>query len=551
MSVSAGVRRVAPLALAATLLVGAAPRAAEPFPTPRPAGRAQAALVLSGGAAVPCLTPLLSSARGEGAALPVRRAERVLRLEAHVPGERTLALADGTVLRYTVDRAAIDRIDDGDADGDGRTDAVDAVVRGLEDARGLAARLELPYPGPADVLLAQLGGAGGYVVPVGPRGRALVVVDAGLEGGSARLRAQALHQEAHRMLGTSAVPADWAEAFATFAELTLLGPDERRMALVSARLGRLGEGLLGGDLALMAGNAAWFAFVQDAYGETAVRLTVQELAAAPSDGAGALDRALRRAAGVSLPAAFREFQVWSALVGRRDDGRHFSFAARVDGPRDAATAEGLPALSVQSDPPVAPLGAATVRVVPGETSGGVTVRFEGESGSDWEADLLLRFADGRQHLVPVSLDEDGRGEATLPLLGAREVLLLVRNLSHPGAPARRYTWSAHRERGYPFELLAFDVSLDDDGVRHVTWETIGERDLVGFDVVRVRAGTRESVRVNPVWIPSLGDPDAAASYAFDDASAEPTASYVYRIEAITALGLVSASDSVLSRPPAP
>jgi hypothetical protein len=540
--------------LAAVLLgtvAGSAIPAAETFPSARPVGRAQAALVLSGtGASVTCLNPLLSPARGEAATPALRRAERVLRADVHVSGERTLVVADGTAIRYTIDRGVIDRLDDSDADGDGRPDALQAVLRGLEDMRALASRLDLPSPGPADVLLAQLSGTSGYVLPAGPRGRALLVLDASPEGDVAGLRAQAIHQEAHRLLGPSAPP-EWSEAFASWAELSLLGADDRRLAFLSARLARLNEGLPTSDLALMAGNAAWFAFVHDAYGPTAVRLTVQELSAAPADVAGALDRALRRAAGTSLAEAFREFQVWSALVGRRDDGQHFSFAARIDGPRDAASADGLPALSVQSDPPVAPLGGASVRLLPGEVSGGISVRFEGDSGGTWEADLLVGFLDGRRHLVPLSLDDDGRGEATLPLAGTQEVLLLVRNMSRPGEPARRYTWSAHRERGYPFDLLTFDVTLDGEGVRHVTWETSGERDLVGFDVVRVRVGTREAVRINPVWIPSLGDLEETAAYAFDDPTADPGASYVYRIEAITAAGLVSASETLLSRPPAP
>ena len=201
--------------------------------------------------------------------------------------------------------------------------------------------------------------------------------------------------------------------------------------------------------------------------------------------------------------------------------------------------------------PVAPLGAASVRLTPGEVGGGLAVRFEGEGGASWEADLLVGFADGRRHLVPLALDDDGRGEATLPLAGTNEVLLLVRNLSRAGEPARRYTWSAHRERGYPFELASFEVTLGPSGTRHVTWETSGERDLVGFDVVRTRLGTRETVRINPVWIPSLGDLEETAGYAFDDPTADPEASYVYRIEGITSTGLVSTSEAVLSRSPAP
>ena len=552
MSVSfAAVPRALPGAVLAAGIAGAlaaqAATAADSFPSPRPVGRAQAALVLSGSASTTCLNPLLAPARGEAAPPALRRAERVLRTDVHVAGERTLVAGDGTSIRYTVDRAAADRIDDLDADGDGRPDALQAVLRGLEDVHGLSARLDLPSYGPADVLLAQLSGTAGYVLPASARARTLLVLDASPEGGIPALRAQAIHQEAHRILGPSAPP-DWAEAFATWAELTLLGADDRRLTFLSARLARMGEGLPTGDLALMAGNAAWFAFVHDAYGSTAVRLTLQELAATPGDAAAALDRALRRAAGTGLSSAFREFQVWTALVGRRDDGRHFSFAAAIDGPRDAASADGLPALSVQSDPPVSPLGAATVRLAPGESSGGLSVRFEGEAGGTWEADLLVHFFDGRRHLVPLELDEDGGGETTLPLAGMDEVLLLVRNLARPGEPARRYTWSAYRERGYPFELQSFEVTQDRSGTRHVTWETAGERDLVGFDVVRVRVGGRESVRINPVWIPSLGAPEETAAYAFDDPGAEAGATYVYRIEGITSTGLVSPSESVLSKP---
>jgi len=538
-------------ALAAAWTAAPAAQTADSFPSPRPVGRAQATLVLTGsGASTTCLNPLLTPARGETAPPALRRAERVLRTDVHVAGERTLVAGDGTSIRYTTDRTAPDRIDDTDSDGDGRPDALQAVLRGLEDVHGLAARLELSPSGPADVLLAQLSGTAGYLLPAGPRGRALLVLDASPEGGAAGLRAQAIHQEAHRLLGPSA-PADWAEAFATWAELAVLGADDRRLAFLSSRLGRLGEGLPTSDLGLMAGNAAWFAFVHDAYGPTAVRLTLQELAASPADPAGALDRALRRAAGVAWTTAFREFQVWSALVGRRDDGRHFSFAAAIDGPRDAASAEGLPALSVQSDPPVAPLGAATVRLVPGETGGGLSVRFEGETGGSWEADLLVHFDDGRRHLVPLALDEDGSGEITLPLAGIDDVLLLVRNLARQGEPARRYTWSAYRERGYPFELQSFEVTQDGTGERRITWETAGERDLVGFDVLRIRVGGRESVRINPVWIPSLGAPEENAAYTFDDPSADPTAVYVYRIEGITSTGLVSPSEGVLSKPLAP
>jgi hypothetical protein len=71
---------------------------------------------------------------------------------------------------------------------------------------------------------------------------------------------------------------------------------------------------------------------------------------------------------------------------------------------------------------------------------------------------------------------------------------------------------------------------------------------VGFDVVRVRVGGRESVRINPVWIPSLARPEETAAYTFDDPYCGVDRGYVYRIEGITSTGLVSPSEACLSKP---
>ena len=39
----------------------------------------------------------------------------------------------------------------------------------------------------------------------------------------------------------------------------------------------------------------------------------------------------------------------------------------------------------------------------------------------------------------------------------------------------------------------------------VSWETLSERRLVGFNVVRTRDDSDEVVRVNPIWVPAVGD----------------------------------------------
>jgi len=254
---------------------------------------------------------------------------------------------------------------------------------------------------------------------------------------------------------------------------------------------------------------------------------------------------MRRATGDTIEAALRDYQVWSLLVGPRDDGRHFSFAARLPGPVFAASAEALPALSIQSDPEVGPMGQAAVLLRSTEPTGGLTVRFEGDLAARWAADLLLVRNDGALHRVPLALDAEDAGALSVPLQDVREVLLLVRNLDAEGRPARRYSWAAHFEPGFPAEFGALHAeSAGPDGGALVSWETSTEQGLLGFNVLRARSGGGEASRVNPVWIPSMGASSGPASYSFFDATAVPGVAYRYLVEAVTLLGLKSQSEAV-------
>jgi hypothetical protein len=344
------------------------------------------------------------------------------------------------------------------------------------------------------------------------------------------------------------MPREWGEALATWTTLDLDGePDGVTAALLSTRLERLDEGLLSRDLELAAGNAIWFVFLAEAYGLSAVSVTAQELARGGS-AAAALDRGLRRVSDDGLAAAFREFHLWSILVGPRADRFHFSFAGRLAGPRFASSADGLPALSVQSDPAIAPWGAAQIRVLPDAGDGGLGIRFEGEVSASWEVDLLLIDDDGSLRRRALELTDEGRGERTVPLDGVAEALLLVRSLGSEDGAAHRYTYAVHRERGYPFEITSLEARQRADGV-DVCWDTGSERELIGFNVLRFREGGGPAVVVNPVWVPALGEPGEPTSYQLADRSVEPGVSYVYRVQAITVDGLTSLSEPLEVHPP--
>jgi hypothetical protein len=262
----------------------------------------------------------------------------------------------------------------------------------------------------------------------------------------------------------------------------------------------------------------------------------------------ALDRALGRATGSDLASAFREFHLWSLLIGPQADRLHFSFAGRLGRPRFASTAEGLPALSVHADPPVAPWGATQVRLVPDAADGGLSLRFEGEFGAGWEADLVLVDGQGTLRRLALDINAEGSAASRVPLQGVAEAWLLVRNLGSEDGAAHRYSYAAHRERGYPVEMASFQAVDLGHGV-DLSWDTAAERDLIGFNVLRATQG-RESARVvNPVWIPALGEADATTSYQFFDRDVERGVTYVYRVQAITIDGLTSLSEPFVLRRP--
>ncbi len=517
----------------------------------RPASRSQAIAVLSSGSPlpIPCLTPIVQNLQRDAQRMApaVRRAYATLIGEAQIPGERRFLLPDGTLYRYSLERSTFDRMDLDDADRDGTPDAVEAAAEGLALARRLLVQdLELPSPGPVEVLLANVGGnVDGYLLTRRRNERRfLIVLHATPHGGVPEIRRAALHQYAHAVVAASgpSLAPGWGEALATWAQLQADGgPDAGIALLLARRLRGLASGLLSDDLDLAAGNAAWLEFLESAYGPGSVRLTIEELGQG-GPASAALDRALRRAAGENLASAFREFHLWSVLTGPRSDRRHFAFAGRLAAPAFASVFEGLPALAVQPDPAVAPLGAVQALIAPEEDRGGMTVRFEGEVPGLWQADLLLASDTGELRRVPMGVGADGRTHVTVPLDGLAEAVLLVRNLDDSGPP-RRYSWSANREEGYPFELASLEASLleGERGGVLLRWETASEQGLVGFNVLRTREDGGEVLRINPVWIPAIGDASMPALYQFLDMSADAGGRYRYRIEGVTTEGLSSVS----------
>jgi hypothetical protein len=421
------------------------------------------------------------------------------------------------------------------------------VIQAYGDARRtLVGELGLPDPTLEERLAPEVAIPGATL----ERGRKPRPDSAGVDAHPEAVRRAALEEFARAVLRTSAPGLEraWAEGFVAWAVQRVEGrPDGESLREMSTWIHRRGEGLEAEFPEALRGSAVWFAFLEEGFGPTALRTALEELGA-EGPVSLALDRALRRGSGTTLPEALREFQLWAVLTGERDDRRHFSFASRLDSPRFVSTVQGLPYLSVLAEPALAPHGMAAIRIRPDAADGGFAVRFEGDpAAARWDADLLLVLHDsGRLHRQTLPLGPEGRGELTIPLGAVTEALLLVRHLDAPDAPARRYSWSVHREPGFPFELAEMDVrSASERGQGAVVaWTTRSEQGLLGFNLLRMREEGGRTVRVNPVWIPAVGDATHAVTYHFLDATAEPGVTYVYRLEGVTTSGLTSLSDPV-------
>jgi hypothetical protein len=541
---------VSALVVVSSIAAVAADDLARTFPEPRPANRAEAVQVLCRGTAVGACVHQLMSPAARSLESPAMYRSRQLLTVSETDAEVWLG-PHATRFRYSVDARSADRIDVADADNNRVPDLLDTVADALERARRLlGVQLELKLPALAEVQLAELGDrAGGYVVP-GDKG-VVLVLEGSPPGGAAAVARSAVRQYAYATaLELGVAQTEWAEAFAAWVESRVEGFGADAAAVASERLRELGAGLLARRQEGAAGNAIWFSFLDQAYGLASVRVTIEELAASSSP-AAALDRALRRASALDLESAFREFHVWAVLTGARADGRHFDFASRVEAPPFAATANGVMALSLEREPPLGPLGAAQIRLVPQQASGGLRVRFEGEFGARWDADLIVLGRGGEMHRVALPLGPEGRGEVAVPLNQASELWLLVRQTASDDGTPRHYTYSTHHERDFPFSLSAIRAERAENGRGIVVgWDTAVEQDLVGFNILRRRTDVGEAPEqvVNPVWVPALGVSGDETSYRFVDPTARPDAEYTYRVQGITRTGLSAYSDTVAVTP---
>lgn len=535
----------------ATLLIAAAVSspilAADLFPEQRPHSRSEASRSLAGSAALErgCLTPELQLAVIGTSRLSADQRRAAGWLQRHAAIAQVAAVEQHLGIDLRITRSALIRL--GALSAEDRSGRLQAIASGVADARRTLSETAGFPAVEVQVLVADLGNStNGYTARSSAGPNPTVVID--VETPRPDLYRAAAHQYAHGVAQSLSAnfPAAWGEALAVWTTMRSLRQDRAaEYDSIDARLHAMHAGLVSNDPAHATGNAVWLTFLESRWGIPAVRTTVEELARG-GDVAAALERGVRRVSTLRLRQAYADFQLWSLFTGERDDSMHLRGADRLATPHFTSVAAGLPALSIRRDPAVAPWGGARIRLFEGTgESGGLQVDFEGDFSAQWEADLVLTSQAGAIHRVPLAL-RDGRVETTVPLDGLAEAVLLVRRVDADDAAPRGYSYSAHREKGYPFELAETSVEPIPDLGLLVQWETTHEHRLIGFNVLRARVDGGPRVQVNPVWIPALGAADRGVGYRFLDAEAAPGVRYEYTIQAITELGLTSHSGTLAS-----
>ena len=521
-------------------------------------GRALDALLAGKSLPIHCASPLLMELGRHRELLPypLHESLRLLSFRPFLLHEAAYQTRDGRFrIHYTLDASSPDSIDGTDADLNGVPDRVDRVemtlVRAVET---LSARLSWPLPvgGPRmdsyDIYLVSLGaGRGGFTVldreiSTTPQDDASshILVDGRAD--PAQMEAAVIHQFAHASLLALSTRASawWSEATAAWLETVVTGDPSSQRDALAGRLARLDLSLASDSLLLSQGNSIWVSFLADRLdgNEGEILQIWRELSVRGTEAfPGLLDEILSRNGGDGMAGAFREFTRWALFTAEKDDGEHFRLGRWFPALVPRASYDSFPADSAGAEL-VEPLGAAVYRLVGDGSRGGIRIRFDAaEAPSGLEVDLVITPATGtrRPYLVELTPDSRGAAEVGIPWRDVSEAMMIVRNPSIGGRPAR-YRFTAAPDPLFPYDLSSFSALPSGAGVA-LQWSTGSEEDLLGWNVYRSVSPAGPFLRINPMTLPSGGDSDEETDYIYQDDSTLEGRRYFYLVEGITLQGL--------------
>ncbi len=476
--------------------------------------------------------------------------------EGSVAGDETITV------RYDTSVASRHAVSRRDLDGDRVPDLAQAAALESREIADRLATLLGVTPGALrlDIDFAASPYAEGAALPGAPP---VIVLPRDLRGAEAT--AALAHQIAHAMTRDLApdLPASFEEAVATWLGETVLAEREG-LRLLPAQLlpaRHPARSLFSPGIGEARGDAAFLRFttdvlalphawVGDAIADLPRRLDEARRSPriAPADAplaalAEALDGVLSRH-GLTLAEAVAEYQSWSL----EQDLLRRGLSTSVDVELDMLPEE------VRIDPGDIPAFGQRrfgVQLPPG---GGVELAFE--SAEPLTSSAIVLMADGTVRRIPLS----GSRGITLPASALRRVIVLVqsptipRGLNRwqvPGMPATPGRLVVRENLAWPFVLTALSAEPAPGQVT-LSWETASEEDMTGWIVERALRPSGPWLVLSAAPLPAQSFADAAASYAFVDATPRPSLRYHYRVRALTRGGLADLTPTTSLRTlPAP
>ncbi len=521
-----------------------------------------------------CATPLMLALHQRAGELnqPTRLLlDRVTRRRTSSP-ERTLTSPDGEfLLHYWTGAESVDWVDPTDLDLDGAPDGVERIASELTDVLADVTHTldwpPAPLPAatgaanhPVDVYLAGLGGpsgppgaTNGFTLPAPFGGDAeasdaVIFLDTGLADPGAVSRPEVAHQVAHmvQMRESSREAPWWHESSALWLEARLAHDEAALAAREAGAPSDRSEGIATDTLAPGLEGFLWPHYlIQSTGGDPALlRRLWEEMAAIPGDNTlDAMDRVLSWRLSTSLAEEVRVFDVWNLFLGQADDGHHYRFGSLLPTPQGDGSYEFFPVRGASLSGPIAPLGAAVVRLLGDGSSGGLRVRFAGGSEGAWDVALLVYGVSDPDDVrfVPLEVDGSGRAEIALPWSRLAAIDVLVQNLTtRAGAKPEDWSFAIDYDPVVPFDLLGFGASDSGRGAV-LSWSTDSEERLAGWNVYRSTAPLGPFSRINRYLVPGAGTTTSPMSYLFVDGSAEPGGKYYYYLEGVTFEGFSESS----------
>jgi hypothetical protein len=161
------------------------------------------------------------------------------------------------------------------------------------------------------------------------------------------------------------------------------------------------------------GGFVWPRYISEVYGDATIRAIWDECIS--TQALNAIESVLV-GAGSSRDQAFADFTAWNWITGIRDDGSHYVEAGFYPLTSTMRTHSTYPVPTQTSSSQPSGLAANYIQFTTTDipSSRKLAIRFDGGDGVEWMANIVAENSGGLYDIIPVVLDGNYAGSATLP-----------------------------------------------------------------------------------------------------------------------------------------